>query len=252
MIYKYIGANTVDITIERLKYFINDGSIFASNPRTFNDPSEFKIEYDFDADVETIKSRYFVDNPQASEYNFKTWLNSFNEQNKWYIGYTNRQHMLNLSGVICLTHDPLNYLMWSHYARSHTGFCIGFDDKIIDSIEDWQCKGDVRYSDTVPVFNYYTQTEKDYIKSIFLNKSSIWKYEQEFRIVTDGHGVKKFDKSLVKEVIIGCQAPKELDNFVRNLIGGSIDIFHMIDMPYKYRLKKEKIDLKEFPQKSAL
>lgn len=252
MIYKFIGAESSEELIKILKYFIEDGSIKASDPRTFNDPSEFKILYDFDSDDETIRQRYFSDNPKASQEDFHDWSNSFTEHNQWYIGYSNRQEILNRFGVICFTTDPTNYLMWSHYASSHTGFCIGFDDKILNSINTWQCQGTVTYTDSVPVFNYYTQKQEDYIRSIFLNKSTNWKYEKEWRIVTDGHGIKKFDKSLVKEIIIGCKAPSELDQYVRLLIDSQISIFHMIDIPNKYELKKERIERHHYPQKSAL
>ena len=33
----------------------------------------------------------------------------------------------NSVGILSLSVDPLNYLMWSHYANSHSGFCVGLN-----------------------------------------------------------------------------------------------------------------------------
>ncbi|MEJ8827109.1 DUF2971 domain-containing protein [Variovorax humicola] len=30
-------------------------------------------------------------------------------------------------GVLSLTEDPINELMWAHYANSHSGFAVGLD-----------------------------------------------------------------------------------------------------------------------------
>ncbi|MEI8614923.1 DUF2971 domain-containing protein [Shewanella sp. PP-He15 brown] len=241
MIYKYIGTSSPEESIKILEYFVNDGSIMASNPRTFNDPSEFKVKYNFEADKGIIQERFFVDNPSKSIHDFESWYNSFNENSKWYIGYETRKNLLHSTGVVCFTTESENYLMWSHYAKSHTGFCIGFDDEILDTIESYQAKGPVEYSNEVPEFKYYSQTVEDFYKVVFFNKSTSWAYEKEFRVVTDRCGIKKFNKSLIKEIIIGCKSPVELDQFVRQYINTEIAVYHMIDLPSAYQLKKERM-----------
>ncbi|MDY1897331.1 hypothetical protein RKJ46_28515 [Klebsiella pneumoniae] len=42
MLYKYIGNHDKEETIKCLKYFLEDGTIKASDPFSFNDPSELK------------------------------------------------------------------------------------------------------------------------------------------------------------------------------------------------------------------
>lgn len=252
MIYRYIGADSAEEAIKILKYFIEDGSIRASDPRTFNDPSEFKVIYDFKADNDVIKERYYLDNPNSSQQDFETWFSRFDEHKKWYTGYSTLQHILDTVGVICFSIDPDNYLMWSHYTKNHTGFCVGFDENILDSFDDFECFGQVNYSHSVPVFNYFTQNKNEFYKAIFLNKSLNWEYEREFRIITRGNGNKHFDCSLVKEIIIGCKSPDRLDKFVRNLIGSGIMISQMINLPKEYRLLKVPIERDKFCEKSAL
>ena len=182
MIYKYIGASSPEESIKILECFVNDGSIMASNPRTFNDPSEFKVKYNFEADKGFIKERFFVDNPSKSIHDFESWYNSLDENNKWSIGYETRQNLLNATGVVCFTIEPENYLMWSHYAKSHTGFCIGFDDEILNEIEGYQAKGPVKYSTYVPEFKYYSQSVEDFYKAVFLTSLHLGRTRKSFEL----------------------------------------------------------------------
>jgi hypothetical protein len=251
LIYKYVGAGSPEEIVQILKYFIEDGSIKASSPRTFNDPSEFKVEYDFEASDETIKQRYFLDNPESNEEKFKQWLNSFTPQSKQHIGYTNRHAMLNAVGVVCLTPDPNNYVMWSHYSNDHTGFCIGFDEEIITSLDNTLFFSEVKYQNEIPIFKYFYETREDYIRALFFTKSKSWKYEKEFRAITEGHGIRTFNRSLIKEVIIGCRAPRELEEYARSRLGSDIDFLKMVDHPKEYGLIKQAIIEGTYVESSA-
>jgi hypothetical protein len=251
LIYKYVGAESPEEIVRILKYFIEDGSIKASNPRTFNDPSEFKVEYDFEAPDKVIKDRYFSDNPESGEEGFKEWFNSFDSHSKWHIGYINRHYMLNFVGVVCLTSAPNNYLMWSHYAKDHPGFCIVFDDEIITSLDETLFSSEVEYQNEVPAFRYFYDSIVDFNKSVFFTKSKNWEYEKEFRVITRGHGIRKFKKTLIKEVIIGCRAPKELENYIRSCLGYDIKFSKMIDHPKKYELINKPIIEGTYVESSA-
>lgn len=238
MLYKYVGHENVEQAIEYLKCFIENGTIFASKPTTFNDPAEFKVNFNFNAELEDMRKRYFSSNPTRTVIDFKNWYKDFDDNAKWYAWYSARETYLTQCGTICLTRDSDNYLMWSHYARSHTGFCIGFDDDIINCTEDCEVFGDVNYSQTVPAYNYFTETLENFTKAVFLHKGLHWEYEKEFRIVTYNSGVKKFDKSLIKEIVIGCRAPFELQNYVSELIDSDIKVSKMRLAQDTYSLEK--------------
>lgn len=238
MLYKYVGNNDVEKVIDYLKCFVEHGTIFASRPVFFNDPAEFKIIFDFNAKVEVIKEKYFLDNQNHSDVDFKKWNDSFDEQAKWYMGYSTREEYLTHNGTICLTRDSDNYLMWSHYAHSHTGFCIGFDDRIVSCIDDCAVFGDVNYTNSIPKFNYFTEDLVKFSKAMFLHKGLSWAYEKEFRIITNEWGPKNFDKTLIKEIVIGCRAPTELHDFVCELIGAGIKVSKMRLSHDTYSLKK--------------
>ncbi|MBN3344820.1 DUF2971 domain-containing protein [Pectobacterium brasiliense] len=238
MLYKYVGDENIENVIDYLKCFVENGTIFSSKPISFNDPAEFKIIFDFDAEPKIIKEKYFSDNPSHSDADFKKWHDDFDEHAKLYMGCSTREIYLTHNGTICLTRDSDNYLMWSHYAHSHTGFCIGFDDNIVNCIDDYSVFGDVNYTNSIPKFNYFTESEVKFATAMFLNKGLPWAYEKEFRIITDKWGVKKIDKSLIKEIVIGCRAPIQLQDFVSELIGTSIEVSKMGLSHDTYTLKK--------------
>ncbi|QKE63986.1 DUF2971 domain-containing protein [Aquipseudomonas campi] len=79
-------------------------------------------------------------------------------------------------GILCLTEDPLNILMWSHYAQNHTGICIGFDT------------GELPFSSAMQI-NYREERPKAefdsdaLIEHVLLTKSQHWKYEKEWRVL---------------------------------------------------------------------
>ncbi|QNM92176.1 DUF2971 domain-containing protein [Aliarcobacter cryaerophilus] len=95
-----------------------------------------------------------------------------------------------------------NKLMWSHYAKEHTGICIGY--KFL-YLPNYIGKEKVLYKDTnIP--------EKDIFKSImdyWRIKSEDWEYEQEVRLLHYGEKEKinyTFDKNeAFQKNIIGLQ-----------------------------------------------
>lgn len=113
---------------------------------------------------------------------------------------------LNNVAVLSLTRNPLNSLMWAHYGDEHRGFVIGYDVEI----PFFKCKvsnlipvhkGNVIYTKTKPFLKTSTKETtdlcnaieglcddedhqtKELIDHLFLNKDTIWSYEEEVRIV---------------------------------------------------------------------
>lgn len=74
------------------------------------------------------------------------------------------------------------------------------------------------YVDFYPRYNYYTDDPVNYLSATYLHKGLPWSYEKEYRVITDGYGVKRFDKSLIKEVTLGCRASFELQDHACKLI----------------------------------
>lgn len=108
-------------------------------------------------------------------------------------------------GVLSLTRNPLNALMWSHYGDDHRGVVLGFDVNLSKLNEIDECViparfGEVIYSSTIPrnflaeankdelmavgeETNSFTDHRFDLFKNCFLYKDYVWGYEEEVRVV---------------------------------------------------------------------
>jgi hypothetical protein len=118
-------------------------------------------------------------------------------------------------GICCLSRNPLNLLMWAHYAKDHTGFVIEFAISTIGSKETTilQClenlvPSSVNYVNEKPVIK---NMEKDAdgigaFKKQFFSKGKDWKYEEEERVIDHirGPGFHAYNrKQILKSVIAG-------------------------------------------------
>ncbi len=88
-------------------------------------------------------------------------------------------------GLYCLSSTPDNILMWSHYARDHTGYCLEFE--ATDYTPFFGAAQRVAYSDSYPEIDVFNKPYKEHVALAFLTKYSGWSYENEWRII--GHDV---------------------------------------------------------------
>lgn len=241
MLYKYVGHEDTSKLIEILKFFIEDGTIRATSPHYFNDPAELKVQFDFNATKEEKEARFYEMWADKNDESCANWLRNRDLHTEQYDAYMLRGNLLHSTGVICLTKDYNNFLMWSHYARAHSGFCIGFDDTIVNALDDSNtiAQGEVEYSDNLPVVNFYTSDIHDIIKALFMYKGTVWKYEEEFRVISQTSGIKTFNKSLVREVIIGCRPHPNLEIYMQTLANSELAIFKMSCPPGSYHLERK-------------
>jgi len=94
-------------------------------------------------------------------------------------------------GVVCLTSSWDNQLMWSHYAGSHTGICLGFKfSDLTWKDRDYFLLRPVQYSNITPIpMSKAWKDEKKGLPSeatatTFLRtKNPDWHYEKEWRII---------------------------------------------------------------------
>lgn len=91
--------------------------------------------------------------------------------------------------ILSLSANPKSKLMWSHYAQSHTGFCIEYDFGSLDydNIRKRLCCPVLYRSKRTNATRYIAKGQKDFNNLfgsyISLIKTNDWAYEQEWRIV---------------------------------------------------------------------
>jgi hypothetical protein len=87
-------------------------------------------------------------------------------------------------GILTLSADPKNILMWGHYAEKHTGICVGFESTHSFFTGPSEEVFRIRHVDYENERHKTTlgSAEGDDLK-IFFRKSSVWFYENEYRVI---------------------------------------------------------------------
>nr|WP_294897177.1 DUF2971 domain-containing protein [uncultured Pedobacter sp.] len=199
--YKYVDFET------GFEKIIKEQTLKFSNPEEFNDPfdcHEYLLNIDLSLDVikkeiNQLLSEYpkeisdRIKNQPLKELENKSYQDRFKQDKRKY-------------GVSCFSKISDEILMWAHYAKKHTGLCIGFTMNFIQ-----------------PDFAFYpvnyisciNQLDGRMLRSrvmfyLLTSKAERWKYEQEIRaILIDKPLIQKFKKEQVREVIFGCNADQD-------------------------------------------
>lgn len=119
-----------------------------------------------------------------------------------------------------------NILMWAHYAESFTGFCLQFSaKKLIDSFTSQNPENkmgycQVDYSDlthTVNPFTYMNNTDETYFSPVQY-KHIQWKYEGEFRFISNEHGLHKYSPDALESIYLGCKMPENKQKVILSIV----------------------------------
>lgn len=154
------------------------------------------------------------------------------------------EKMEEVFGVFCLSVIPDNLLMWSHYADSHTGICIGFNSKkLIDIIEPtWVAP--IQYSFEYPQISILEHPEKT-LEVLLFNKSIDWHYEKEIRYVKntiDGGCEIKIPVDVIEEIYLGCLISSDEEQLLTEIISMKYPKTKVI----RYKKNKSTFKLEEY------
>ncbi len=164
-------------------------------------------------------------------------------------------------GVLCLTANENDHLMWAHYADSHKGFLIEFDTT--NRFFDQRKSKDDSLRHLVKVD--YEAFRKRYILSelkaenLYAVKDIAWEYENEWRMMvalqdadekleSDGDVMHlfKFPFQSIKRVILGANSNQDLERRVKDAWSINFPhakIYKAKVHPKKYILKYEEIKI---------
>jgi hypothetical protein len=125
----------------------------------------------------------------------------------------------NLYRIASFSADPTSFLMWSHYANGHKGAVIEID---IPTEEPELFR--VVYTPFQSVFSGKIQTEQD-MRHIFNGKTEEWKYEQEYRLITEKPYFEL--ERPVERILLGPAVSKDHVNILESLLGAEIQLVKM-------------------------
>jgi len=141
-----------------------------------------------------------------------------------------RYHLKNQLGVLCLTAQADNHLMWVHYAQNHTGFILGFNSHARFFSEKDRILRKVTYQDRPNVLSNADL-------NVCFYKSNAWKYEREWRCVRSFQPsesrMEMIEPELVSQIIFGSRmAPWQIARIVSCLTAyGMKDAQYFISSP---------------------
>ena len=113
--------------------------------------------------------------------------------------------------VCCFTTDPLNELMWAHYADSYNGVCLEFNLSKTAYLHEKIFP--IKYNDTFHLINSVEE-----LPEVLLTKRTVWTYEKEWRVLSNVKGAKAFDTNSLVSIIFGYKVKKETIDSIRQLM----------------------------------
>ena len=141
-------------------------------------------------------------------------------------------------GILSLTEDPRQTLMWSHYASQHYGIVVEFDennswfDQRLLPTDEFRHLVQVSY-----VLNPQPRTWKQLSGADTLyTKNAEWAYEREWRIIRPfkngfevSPGCYCFDvpPSAVRSIIFGCRTSPALEQEIRDSVRNNPALGHV-------------------------
>lgn len=161
--------------------------------------------------------------------------------------------------VRCFTKDPTNTLMWAHYARSHTGVCIGVR---FDKLTKATCEKrglnhyPIRYSN-LPSLSLVSGRPLDIqqlnylVLDTLMTKSIHWAYEQEHRFYVQnkamaekGGGIVSIGDDAIVDVFFGAKVEEETIEKYRREIPANVRKYRaeIVNRELSYNLSLRKLD----------
>lgn len=215
----------------------------------------------FDRDLESLRDDYFwaptrhtLNDPfeclfkdkVTSVFNGLKQIFQSGNTHQVHLALENLLNFIDKSGIYSLSKTPLSELLWSHYAHSHSGFCIEYDLDILNKIPHQKLIVlNVEYSQQSPSIklldvlnNSSNSNSSDLItQKMFGYKSQAWSYEEEIRIVTPEYGRVDYDYRAVTAIYFGLRMNDQDKKLImQNLKGRNIKY-------YQITLKNESYEL---------
>ena len=203
---------------ERTIAVIYDQYLTFSEPRDFNDP---------------LDSRYCLEQVQEKEI----------------------KKVLSDIKIRCFSSgenaEPLNTLMWAHYAENHTGVAIEYEflPDFMNRINKEFFFNSVKYSQTL-IHNMHLIEFKDYVKAFF-TKDPYWQYENEYRLLTFKdkleNGYKLNNCIKLKSITFGYKTSNEYKKLIKNIVTNKDCLLYEIIIPdmqiAPFKLKRQLINI---------
>lgn len=212
------------------KKILIQNEIFFSPFSQFNDPYDGTIPFRYDPSQLTDKNRHLKllqiierEYPSWSKEKAKKYFednkeNAFKMDDKF--NEDLHKDINDTFGILSLSSERDNYLMWSHYSNSHKGFCVGLNTKLlIKQVGEEIYFEPIIYQPDLPLIELF-EDYKDHFRKLLYTKSNFWNYEKEFRLVKFLHVGKTLTLTpdTISEVILGFRMEDKVKLEIINIV----------------------------------
>jgi len=212
--FKYRPLETNDDQLAWVLETIETGKIYWPSPDQFNDPFDCVPNYILPTGRElrnVVRRLHQKNEPHANRKERRKFTRSSLKIHPRQFAQEFREQMnahLTGTALYSLALVPDNILMWSHYANSHQGVCLRFDGRKM--MEKFVTGYPVTYVPERPTIRIGLDEPLDVLEKLILNKSDIWDYEEEWRLVNyNGKaGLRQLAPMTLNAVILGCRIQK--------------------------------------------
>lgn len=247
------GAHTLYSYREVNKYLLQDiinNEITVVNPKLFNDPLDcpaLSIVKKIYGNIEEARDIKEIWEKAYSYFKVKSFVSNVRVKDN------SKQSSTGIDNT-----EPekecCKFLMWSHYAKDHTGVCIKYriDAKFLEKDEGRKIASiiyDVDYKESLNPTNRIED-----FRQAFATKSICWKYENEVRLIHYDPNCSADFKSLplgkhasIEAVYFGLRCPAKDIDTIKAILGDDVsylqmkeddeDIFKLVEMPLNDKAK---------------
>lgn len=174
------------------------------------------------------------------------------------------QKRISATGILSLTEDPQNELMWAHYADEHRGLVLGFscgketplggsntipvtysNDSRASIANGFQQKSSLSFSTSgQQVWKSQIPFESDLFRTVVSTKPASWEYEKEWRYIESTHGLRSWPAPLVSVtfgVRMKAAAREKYRAHIRSSVGDSVN-FYVMRVSRENELERHRIN----------
>jgi hypothetical protein len=203
---------------------IMKGDVYFSSFDQLNDPFEGAIPFRYHSEQmteENMKQKFrkyckettpYIDENEInvrweSELKIKLWEN--NDHLREHEAKA-RKSFNEIFGIYSLSESRDKYLLWSYYANSHKGICIGFNSKKL--VTQLLCSiAKVDYVSDIPRLDIFEHPMM-MGRKLTETKGAIWSHEGEYRLKKMNHARKalKINPDAIEEIIFGVKTEEKI------------------------------------------
>lgn len=224
LVFRYYSLGNEELE-ERVADLLLRDSIFLSAPAHFNDPfdrpyinfsgSDDDWNLMLDEQINSLRRKSGKKLSPSQKWRLKSQAKRKN-RSQTFIDHFN-QRTQNDYCALCLSQKRDSLLMWSHYADSHRGICVGFD---IDELQsNFEHIFRINYQKKFPEISILDSNQPLKFLSAFNTKHPDWSYEEEIRVVNMHSPRKvKFSAQMIKSVYLGCEISNKTKEYILKLL----------------------------------